>query len=238
MSQNKIPSLPKSDQKLIEQQIILLQQELDAVLKTTQSFEALLYARLGELIIEAEELFVLYKQQKKAKKAKRLEQKKRGKNYATSTGLVESSRIKKAAKVSNEYQKEKKRLYREAMLHVHPDKFHMNESESEIATELTTRLIEIYKTESLETLQAFHAHIFAGNTGIALSDRAPQIPITDVNAYLLQEKERLQKAILLAKDKQLYKVVTEYENPMTFAEELRVYYERRIIQLKKRTRKG
>lgn len=203
MSRKNLSSLSTLDQNLLQEEIEVLQKELEKVENETRTFEALLYSKLGDLIIEVQELYALYKQQKKAKKQQRLEQKKRGKNYAASTGLEKLSRIKKAAKVSNEYQKEKKRLYREAMLHVHPDKFHMNESESEIATELTTRLIEIYKTESLETLQAFHAHIFAGNTGITLTDRTFQFKVTDPNAYLLQEKDKLEKAILMARAKQL-----------------------------------
>ena len=94
------------------------------------------------MIIESQELFILYKQIKKAKKAKRLEQKKRGKNYKESEGLQIISSKKKSIILPKE-QIEKKRLYREAMLHVHPDKFFKNEEQTEIATDITRQLIEI-----------------------------------------------------------------------------------------------
>ena len=55
---------------------------------------------------------------------------------------------------------------------------------------------------------------------------------------LQQEKERIEKAINVAKHQYLYKVRTEYKDPLTFVEELKVYYEDRIVKLKKRTRKG
>ena len=56
--------------------------------------------------------------------------------------------------------------------------------------------------------------------------------------YLEQEKERIEKAIHLAKNHHLYKVITEYEDPLTFMVELKDYYEDRILKLKKRTRNG
>lgn len=120
------------------------------------------------MISETQELFILNKQ---IKKAKQLEQKKRGKNYKEPQGLL-SIPHKNVASVPSEQQKEKSRLYRGAMLHVHPDKFHISEIETDIATEVTSRLIEINKTESLETLQAYHTHIFKGNTYVTLSDAA------------------------------------------------------------------
>ena len=114
----------------------------------------------------------------------------------------------------------------------------MNKKETDIATEVTSRLIEIYKTESLETLQAFHTHIFKGNTGINLDDVAPKVKVSPKDNYLQQEKERIEEAINLAKNHHLYKVITEYEDPLVFMYELKEFYEDRILKLKKRTRKG
>jgi len=234
MSEKRLLSL---DQKKQEEEIQILKQQLEAIEKATRAFEALLSSHLSDLIVEAQELFTLYKEIKKAKKEKRLEQKKRGKNYTEHVGLKVIPKEEKKD-IPPEQQKEKKRLYREAMLHVHPDKFHMKENETDIATELTTRLIEIYKTESLEKLQAFHAHIFTGNTQIILGDAAGKIKVFSKDNYLQQEKEALEKAIDLAKNNHLHKVLTEYENPLTFVDELKEYYEERISRLKKRTRKG
>ncbi len=239
MSNKKLPSIDRTDQKRLREEIQTSQEELDKIHEKINAFEALIHAHLSDLIVEEQELFVLYKQIKKAKKANRLAQKKRGKNYKEPKGLqIIFEQEKKVIPSELEEQKEKKRLYREAILHVHPDKFSMNENETDIATEITTRLIEIYKTGSLETLKAYHTHIFKGNTDINLGEVSSTITISPKDNYLQQEKERIEKAIRLAKKNQLYKVVTEYKDPMVFMEELKDYYEDRIIKLRKRTRKG
>ncbi len=237
MSKEKLPSTGQVDQQKLREQIQAFQDELEEIQKEIQTFRALLYSHISDLIVEEQELFTLYNQIKKAKKAKRLEQKKRGKNYKEPKGVQIISEKKKIV-ISSEQQKEKKRLYREAILHIHPDKFSMNEKDTIIATEITSRLIEIYKTGNLETLQAYHAHIFKGNTDINLDDVDSKIKVSTKDNYLQQEKERIEKAILIAKNHQLYKVITEYENPLTFMYELKDYYEDRILKLKKRTRKG
>ena len=237
MSNRILPATGSNDQKRLREQIQTCQEELEKIQQETRTFEALLYAQLSDLIVEEQELFILYKQIKKAKKAKRLAQKKRGKNYKENTGLQITAKQKKKD-IPSDQQQEKKRLYREAILHIHPDKFSMNENETDIATEMTSRLIEIYKTGSLETLQAYHAHIFNGNAGIQLEDAAASIKVIHKDDYLQQEKDSIEKAIHLAKNHQLYKVITEYEDPLLFIKELKAYYEDRILKLKKRTRKG
>lgn len=233
----KLPSSTPSDQKRLQAQIQAFQAELEEIQKEIHTFKALLHAHLSDLIVEEQELFILYKQIKKAKKAKRLEQKKRGKNYKETKGIQIISKNKKPI-ISSEQQQEKKRLYREALLHIHPDKFSMNEKETDIATELTIRLIEIYKTGSLELLQAYHTHIFKGNTEINLNNLTSKVKVSSKDSYLQHEKDQLEKAINAAKNHQLYKVITEYEDPMDFMSELKEYYKDRILKLKKRTRKG
>lgn len=237
MSEKKLPIPDNTNQSALQGQIQILQQELERIQKETLAFETLLRHHIGDLIVEEQELFVLYKQIKKAKKAKRVAQKKRGRNYKESKELQILPKHKETV-ISPEHEKEKRRLYREAMLYVHPDKFYLSETETDTATEVTSRLIEIYKTESLETLRAYHGHIFKGNTQLVLDDAASKIEVSSKDNYLHLEKERLEKAIDLAKNDHLYKVVTEYENPLTFVEELKGYYEDRIFKLKKRTRKG
>ena len=237
MSKKKLPTSDHSDQKILQAQIQMLEQELAEIEKETRPFEALLRSHLSDLMVEAQELFILYKKIKKTKKAQRLEQKKRGKNYKEPKGLQIIPK-QKTSVIPAEEQKEKKRLYREAMFHVHPDKFSMSEKETDIATEITTRLIEIYTMESLETLRAYHAHIFKGNTDLLLEEAALKVAVSSSDNYLQQEKERLEAAIDLAKNNHLYKVVRDYADPMTFVEELKDYYEDRIFKLKKRTRKG
>ena len=237
MSKERLLTTHHSDQKYMLEQIQVLQQELEEIQKETRAFEVLVMAQVSDLILEEQELFVLYKQIKKAKKAKRLEQKKRGKNYKEPKGLLIIPTERKIGEPSEE-QKEKKRLYREAMLHVHPDKFSLSEKETDIATEVTSRLIEIYKTGNLETLQAYHAHIFKGNTQIVLGSAASMVKVVSQDNYLKQEKEQLEIEIDLAKNYHLYKVTIEYEDPLNFVDELKAYYQERILKLKKRTRKG
>jgi len=174
MPSDQLPIPNESDPKRLKIRIAVVQQELEKITQQTQAFEAILRTRLSDLIIEANELHVLYKAIKKAKKLKRLEQKKRGKNYkAPSETQVVRGQTKNA--VLHPDPQKRKKLYREALLHVHPDKFSMNAVASDIATEVTTRLIEIYQSESLETLRAYHAHIFQGHANLPLGEAAVQV---------------------------------------------------------------
>ena len=123
------------------------------------------------------------------------------------------------------------------MVQVHPDKFSMQEDSKEKATEITSKLIQIYKTGTLEELQAFHAHIFNGNTAINLSNVAVTInPIIDKYSYLKKEIARLEKQLEELIARHTYKVLTTYESPMSFATELEAYFKVRIFKMKKRTR--
>jgi hypothetical protein len=65
-----------------------------------------------------------------------------------------------------------------------------------------------------------------------------KISNTIEDSYLQNEAENLEKQLQIAKTKLTYKVLTEYENPLTFIDELREYYQDRIFKLKKRTRKA
>lgn len=239
MSKKRLPVTKVSDQNvLLEQQIQILQKELDQIRAETRVFEALLRSHVSDLIIEATELFVLYKKIKKAKKAKRLEQKKRGKNYKAPKAVVAISKKKVMSSSDKNEQKEKKRLYREAMLYVHPDNFFMDEDDSNKATEITSRLVEIYKSGDLETLKAYHAHIFSGAVNIQLKELPSKVIVVAKDDFFEKEIERLEKELILVKNKHIYKILTEYENPLSFVDELKIYYEDRIFKLKKRTRKG
>jgi len=228
----------EKEQLLLKSQISLLQKELNEIEQKTSAFEAILRSHLANLLIEEQELTVLYKKLQKAKKEKRLAQKKKGKNFKEVIGL-KVILDKKESSTNAEEQKEKKRLYREAMLHVHPDKFSMNEVKINLATEITTKLIEIYQTGSFDELQSYHTHIFSGN---ALSQFVkPSSVIMDLNGkdtYLQKELEQLKKQLKNAKAKHTYKVLTEYESPLRFIDELKEYYSDRIFKLKKRTRKA
>ncbi len=233
-----LPSPLATPQPALREELSRLQAELSDVETKTRSFEAQLRASLGDLIVETHELYALYKQQKAAKKNQRLAQKKRGKNYREVAGLVRVEQAPAAAVESLEDARERKRLYREAMLHVHPDKFSMREDESAAATEVTARLIEIYQSESLQTLRAYHAHIFGGQAGVTLGASAVAVEVLSKDDYLAQEIARVREELAAAKGRHLYGVLSTYVDPLTFAEELRVYYEDRIARLKRRTRTG
>ncbi|REH54633.1 hypothetical protein C7448_102156 [Tenacibaculum gallaicum] len=219
----------------LEERIKELETEIGIIENKLFPFEQSLRNVISDLLIEERELTILYKQQKKAKKEKRLAQKRKGKNYKEVTDVVYIS--KETATQEKVNQKEKKRLYKEAMLYVHPDKFSMQENEQLKATETTTKLIEIYQKGSLEELEAFHAHIFSGNTTISFNKDISLIEqTTKSTTYLIKEVERLEKVLNDLLGSYTYKVLATYKNPMSFVEELKAYYDDRIFKLRKRTR--
>ncbi|WP_299522781.1 hypothetical protein [uncultured Lutibacter sp.] len=240
MTQNSLPisNNNEKEQLLLKAQINLLEHELNVIEQKISSFEAILRSHLTNLLIEEQELTVLYKKLQKAKKEKRLAQKKKGKKFKEVAGLKVIIDKNKADN-NTDQQKEKKRLYREAMLYVHPDKFSMNEGKIDIATEITTKLIEIYQTGSLEEIQNFHTHIFSGNALMEfMKPTSVTIDLTRKDIYLQKELEQLKIQLENVRTKHIYKVLTEYENPMIFIDELKEYYTDRIFKLKKRTRKA
>ncbi len=159
---------------LLKAKINLLQKELNDIVQKITAFEAILRSHLTDEIIEEQELTVLYKKVQLAKKEKRQSQKKKGKNFKEVEGLKVISRKSSNSSIADN-QKEKKRLYREAMLFVHPDKFSMHDDKIDLATEVTTKLIEIYQTGDLAELQIFHTHIFSGNALMHLPETSKKI---------------------------------------------------------------
>ena len=222
------------EQLLLKAKLKALQNELAVVLQKTTAFEITLRSHLENEIIEEQELTVLYKKFQQEKKQKRLAQKQKGKKYKQPIGLKTISKNKEVF-ITVEDQKERKRLYREAMLFSHPDKFSMDEDKVDLATEITSKLIEIYKNESLETLQNYHSHICSGNAFLQPISFSSNI-VKDI--YLEKEIEQVEDQLNKAKNKHTYKVLTEYENPLSFITELKEFYADRIFKLKKRTRKA
>ncbi len=227
----------EQNQRLLKAKINLLQLELNDIEQNTNAFEAILRSHLTNELIEEQELTVLYKKVQLVKKEKRIAQKRKGKNFKEVQGIrvISDNRIKNPSEID---QKEKKRLYREAMLFVHPDKFSMHDEKIDLATEVTTKLIEIYQTGDLTELQIFHTHIFSGNAMLQFQETLVKNATTKEDSYLQNELVKLEKQLQLAKNKHTYKVLNEYENPLTFIDELKEYYQDRIFKLKKRTRKA
>ncbi len=220
--------------ELLRLRIKTIEGELNQILQKTLAFETVLRTKLANELIEIQELTVLYKQQKKDKKLKRLAQKKRGKNYVEPIGLVANPKSLKP-EMPVESAREMKRLYREAMLYVHPDKFSLQDDQLDIATEVTTKLIEIYKSGDLEQLKLYHGHIFSGNAIEIVGAKFKTEHLAD-DLYLKNELIKVEQQLQKAKEKYTYKVLTEYADPMTFILELREFYTDKISKLKKRTR--
>lgn len=229
---------PTARHNALKDQIAQLQGELNTITVKVDAYEALLQSHLTSELITEQELSVLYKAQKSTKTAKRLAQKKKGKNYVEPVGLRQQIKSTATKAVAATESKEKKRLYREAMLHVHPDKFSMNDDKVELATELTTRLVEIYKQEDLATLVAYHAHLLnnVGLTEDVSPSSHPSDQTTSPDAYLLLEIAQLEKALEAVKSRHSYHVLTTYADPSSFIDELRAYYQDRIHKLRRRTR--
>ncbi|MCM4151448.1 hypothetical protein DHD05_07595 [Arenibacter sp. N53] len=234
MSDNYFPSELPSQVQFLKIRIDALRLEINDIIQKTSDFENLLRARIEDELIEEQELSLLYKQQKKAKKEKRQVQKKLGKNYQEPTSLQSTKRTPLAEKNTKEHLL-KKRLYREAMLHVHPDKFSMQKDKLDLATEITAQLIEIYQSGDLKTLKAYHSHIFNGNTTLQPLGKPIQTNSSGLE-FLQMELNKLLEELALAQNRHTYKVLIEYENPMAFVDELKSYYSDRISKLRKRTR--
>lgn len=233
---NSSLSVPNENDLLqLKEKIAAAQKELDIIEQKVRSFEVTLQSHISDQIIEEQELFLLYKSLKKEKKAKRLEQKKKGKNYKEPQGLVKVPTQKKTMVTDDE--NERKRLYREAMLCAHPDKFSTNEDKVELATEITAKLVQVYKTGSLDELKVLHGHIVKGSAIIDTEVTSLDAKLAD-KAFIENQLEQLIEKIEKIKSKYTYTVLTTYEDPMTFLKELKAYYEDRIAKLKKRTRKA
>lgn len=234
MNNNHLPRRLPTQIELLQAEIGHLQMELDEIIRQTSIFENLLRAQLGDELIEEQELTLLYKQQKKAKKAKRPAQKKHGRNAVQLGAPIQKQPKPILGKHSGDEQ-QKKQLYREAMLSVHPDKFSMQTDKLDLATKMTTQLIEIYRSGDLVALKAYHAHIFGSNTSIRPIEQPAPLKGADLRP-LRTELKKLQKELAGAKNKQTYKVLIEYKNPMCFLNELKAYYQDRLMKLRKRTK--
>src|SRR4051812_36515151 len=123
-------SLQKSGPEL-NKQILELEKEIASLEKTLSEseqkvnvFTAQIRNQLHSQIKRIQELVALYKKQKQEKKAKRLEQKKKGKHYQPPQSLPATQNARETGEKTPEpNQQNLKRLYKEAIVQVHPDKF-------------------------------------------------------------------------------------------------------------------
>ncbi len=215
----------------------LLDVELTRLSNKLADFENTLRYHLEDEIILTQELTILYKNQKQAKKEKRKEQKRRGKNYKESTEVISIKKNQTIDEKNDAVEKEKKKLYRETMLQIHPDKFSIKSEQMDIATQITTNLITIYKTGSLEELQEYCLAIIEKNEiPVKYKETTLTIDAASKEKSLKKRIKKKEEEIEKIKNKHLYKVLMTYKNPLTFVDELKAYYKDRIAKLKKRTR--
>lgn len=223
----------------LEWEIAQLEGELLATEEEINVFGAKLRAALAPEIARLEELSALYKAQKNAKKAKRQAQKMRGKNYQEPKGIKKTSSPSSPTPPSQDQdQDELRKLYREAIVQVHPDKFASAEPDlTEKAHSLAARLNSLYDAGDLEGLRDFHIHILSGN---ALS-HTPFEPQTVANpaalkVHLEKQRDRLRALLAETMENHLYHVLKTYPFPIDFLGELQIYFRDRIAVMEKRTR--
>jgi hypothetical protein len=229
-----------SIQKLLSE-IAILEENIGIVGSEISSFETTIRQKLNVLISRLISLNEKMKEKQQLKKAKRLEQKKRGKNYKEPVQLISTKGSKSVLSVSeNEEKQELKRLYKEAIVKVHPDKIDHASQQDEIlrAHELTTQLNGIYKNGDLEQLLSFYQINILGNQS-ELSNKT-DLPLIDTKIRLTSlrtKKENLALKLQQLQANYLYHVLQTYEKPEVFIEELEAQFQEKIGKLEKRTRK-
>ncbi len=113
--QQTSPTPDPSELNSLELEITTLETQLTEAERIVNSFETQIRSKLHNEIRSIKELTALYKQQKRDKKAKRLEQKKRGKNYKEPQGVLKAKPAgNPATALDPDEQQELKRLYKEA----------------------------------------------------------------------------------------------------------------------------
>ncbi|MCH6201029.1 hypothetical protein MMU07_15690 [Aquiflexum sp. LQ15W] len=218
-----------------------LEDNVTAIKAEIGTFENDIRLNLNQLIFRLGSLNQKVKEKQQFKKAKRLEQKKRGKNYKEPVQVLSPKPAKKFTSESSEDEKQElKRLYKEAVVQIHPDKLGPNRDQVDVrsATELTSQLNEIYKNGDLEALLYFYQNIILVHP--TLANRELEMPAVNLKirmASLLSKKEALTRQLIQLESNYLYHVLKTYENPLTFIDELKIQFQEKIGKLEKRTRK-
>ena len=214
---------------VLKGQLLKLKEEVRRIKIQLSEFQQQIQTAVANELIEAKELSVLYRQQKSAKKKKRLIQKERGKNYqAPLNHPVRQKETSLSHSIQNN--KEKKSLYRRAMLLVHPDKFAINSLDKDLANEMTVQLVNIYQSGTLDELKKFCADL----TGTSDKELSTSMPLA--SNLLNRQLEDFSKELEALKKDSLYVVLQTYPDSHVFISEVKAYYVDRITKLKRRTR--
>ncbi|WP_143961383.1 hypothetical protein [Litoribacter populi] len=224
------------DHSLLQDEITAIEVELNRIQKDVQEFTRLIHIRLDPEITRINELKEIYKDLKRQKKAKRLEQKKRGKNYQEPTGLTIADST--PTDIKREVNPQLRKIYKEAMVQFHPDKISHTGEDQAIAraTAITKELNRIYQNGDLDELVDFYQAILNGQPVLEAEIKS-KMPIQD-REYLIKRKWSLEEQLAGLKESYLYQVLVTYENPMLFIEELQAQFRVRIQVMEKRTRKA
>ncbi|HEX2958040.1 MAG TPA: hypothetical protein VHO70_14495 [Chitinispirillaceae bacterium] len=223
----------------LEQDIVSLEEELRAAESNVRTIKSQIQARYHNEIVRIHDLYSLYKSQKRLKKDKRLDQKKRGKNYKEPTGLKKVTKETSAdSNDAPDTSHELKKLYREAVVQVHPDKFINHPAQiSKRSLELTIQLIDIYQSGNLEKLKQAHRHIMSGNAMAECHEDTSKIPDpAAMKEYLVRKRDTLVSELTKVKESYFYQVVTASEDHSKFIDNMATQFYLRIKQLERRTR--
>lgn len=223
----------------LEEEIRALEAELRQVEQQINAFTQRIRHQLAGQIRMLNELTELYKAQKKAKKEKRQEQKKRGKHYRAPVLTVADRPLHAMVRsAATEGAHELKRLYKEAIVRVHPDKFAgSDEKTADRATEVTTQLITLYQAGELDALRDYHEYILSGNAMTYTPFMPEKTPDPQrMRLFLRKKRDELRQRLHELRTSRLYEVLTTYDDPDRFVEELRIAYTERIETFRKRTR--
>jgi len=225
--------------QLLEKEIALTEAQLLELETAVNAFQLQIRSALAAHISQIQQLTNLYKAQKQAKKLKRQEQKKRGKNYREPVGLKIYNASFMAQKfVSADEKQELKRLFKEAIVQIHPDKFTDADDElNQRATAVTAQLNEVYQNGNLDEMSRLHEYIISGNALTYVPDQPQTIKNSTAMVEFLQDKKR--KLLLLIDEiitSEIYNLLKGSKNLPTLIEELRLAFEQRITVLEKRTK--
>jgi hypothetical protein len=228
--------IPEDENFDLKLKINVVKAEIEKVKNELNEFEAILRNFVLDDMIEEQELAAKYRNFQKEKKNKRLAQKKKGKNYQEPKGLkvVQNEKVQEE---SQESKLERKQLYRETMLRIHPDRVGNSMEDKSRATELTIKLVEIYSSGNRKELELFCAHVQSEEDKESSVLMDTKIENSATVVYFENELANLELNLAKLKSKHTYEVLSTYERPIDFAQELKDFYKDRIEKLKKRTRK-
>ncbi len=224
--------------KILELEIVLLETELIQLETQVNAFQSQIRSALSTQILKIQQLTILYKNQKQSKKIKRLAQKKRGKNYKEPIGLKVVHPTLNQNPISSNDQQELKRLYKEAIVQIHPDKFVDADDElNERATAVTVELNKLYQRGDLEELNRLHEHIISGNALTYIADQPGTVKdLPSMMLFLRHKKLKLIQSLEEIKTSAIYELWLNKKDISALISELKIQFKERIIVLEKRTK--